>query len=381
MMGISFWTFISLVGITAIHHSYAGFYNIAHMTNNIPSIDWAIQKGANAIEIDLQFKGDGTPYRFFHSSTCDCSCMCGAGGCHIAYPNSVCMQLEKTSTYPCDANTDSVKLLQHAAKQQGMALIIIDSKLTDGGKQMSKDTLQNAGRKVITLIEENLYGQGYKGSVIIGATGFANKEYIKEISMTNSVYRDRIHFTIDFEEMKATKEQLDFSWNKNIVYNIGHSACSPSNKAYFGISKLSAINQAKGVFGMTYTWSVDLYKTMNYYSNYFNGIITNYPGILTGLLKLKGIPLAKPEDRIAPATSSKVATSHDSYLCECTYYSGGCKVTKAAPKGLACQCTYPFLWTCKGWVVQCTDQAASQCQNPGTLKQDCLEGRGDCGGY
>ena len=55
-----------------------GFYNIAHMTNNIPSIDWAMEQGANSIEIDLQFKDDGTPYKFFHSSTCDCSCMCGA---------------------------------------------------------------------------------------------------------------------------------------------------------------------------------------------------------------------------------------------------------------------------------------------------------------
>ena len=44
-------------------------------------------------------------FKFYHS-----------GGCHIAYPNSVCMQLEKTSTYPCDANTDVVELLQHAGK-------------------------------------------------------------------------------------------------------------------------------------------------------------------------------------------------------------------------------------------------------------------------
>lgn len=41
---------------------------------------------------------------------------CCSGGCHIAYPNSVCMQLEKTSTYPCDANTDAIKLLQHAGR-------------------------------------------------------------------------------------------------------------------------------------------------------------------------------------------------------------------------------------------------------------------------
>jgi len=81
---------------------------------------------------------------------------------------------------------------------------------------------------------------------VIGAPGFSTFEYIKEISLANSLYKERIHFTIDMEDMKETKERLDFTWNKNIVYNIGHSACSPSNKAYFEISKLAAINKVKG---------------------------------------------------------------------------------------------------------------------------------------
>ena len=62
------------------------------------------------------------------------------------------------------------------------------------------------------------------------------------------MYRNRIHFTIDMEDMKETKDRLDFKWNKNIVYNVGISACAPVNEAYFGISKLSAINTAKGIF-------------------------------------------------------------------------------------------------------------------------------------
>ena len=50
------------------------------------------------------------------------------------------------------------------------------------------------------------------------------------------------------EDMKETKERLDFAWNKNIVYNVGISACAPVNKAYFAVSKLSAINTAKGIY-------------------------------------------------------------------------------------------------------------------------------------
>ena len=55
------------------------FYIIAHMTNTIHAVDWAVAKGANAIEIDLEFKADGTPFRFIHSPSgeaCDCTCMC-----------------------------------------------------------------------------------------------------------------------------------------------------------------------------------------------------------------------------------------------------------------------------------------------------------------
>ena len=48
------------------------------------------------------------------------------------------------------------------------------------------------------------------------------------------------------EPMLETKQRLDFPTNKNLVYNVGISTCSPSNEAYFKISKLAAINKAKG---------------------------------------------------------------------------------------------------------------------------------------
>lgn len=53
-------------------------------------------------------------------------------------------------------------------------------------------------------------------------------------------------------------------------------------RAELKVSLNSNVSLFIGTFGMTYTWSVDLHKTMKYYTNYFNGIITNYPGTLTG---------------------------------------------------------------------------------------------------
>ena len=100
--------------------------------------------------------------------------------------------------------------------------------------------------KVIKLIEKNVFELGFRGEVIIGAPGFESYEYIKIISLTDSPYKSRIHFTIDMEPMPETKQRLDFPWNKNLVYNVGISTCSPSNEAYFEISKLAAINKVKG---------------------------------------------------------------------------------------------------------------------------------------
>ena len=41
-----------------------------------------------------------------------------------------------------------IHLFFNSAKQKNMALVIIDSKLTDGNKQLSTDTLRAAARKV-----------------------------------------------------------------------------------------------------------------------------------------------------------------------------------------------------------------------------------------
>lgn len=359
-----------------------GFYNIAHMTNTIESVRWAMEKGANSVEVDLQFHDDGTPYEIFHVNPCDCTCMCPGGYCSTLYPNSVCTQLEKSSpSNSCDAKSNAKDLLKYIAKQKQMAMVLIDSKITDQGKKMSYETQIDAARKVVAMLETHLFGQGFKGEVIIGAPGFYSSSYITEISKTKSQYRRKIHFTIDQEDMAETKTRLDFKHNKNLVYNIGISACSPTVVADKAKSKLAMLNKNEGVWGMTYTWTLDKHSSLTWYVNYFDGIITNYPGTLATVLKEQGLQLAKPDDAIPPATSSNTIRYGGDYICECTYSSGGCSVTKRAPSGLACQCTYPFLWTCEGWVVLCSDASNPKCKHPDLSKESCLQGRGDCGAY
>ena len=99
------------------------------------------------------------------------------------------------------------------------------------------------------MIEDELIGKGFSAEIVIGASKFSSFPYIKEVAKLaakNPLTKGIIHFTIDMESAIDTKKRLDFSFNKNVVYNIGISTCSPLNVATDELSELAAINKAKG---------------------------------------------------------------------------------------------------------------------------------------
>ena len=99
------------------------------------------------------------------------------------------------------------------------------------------------------LIEDELIRKEYLGQIVIGAPKFISFPYIEELAKLaakNPLTKDIIHFTIDMESASDTKKRLDFPFNKNVVYNIGESACSPRFVASTKLSKLAAINKVKG---------------------------------------------------------------------------------------------------------------------------------------
>ncbi|CAN7979772.1 unnamed protein product [Ixodes pacificus] len=51
-------------------------YNIAHMVNSKEQVSEFMEKGANAIEFDVQFYDNGTAYRTYHGIPCDCFRIC-----------------------------------------------------------------------------------------------------------------------------------------------------------------------------------------------------------------------------------------------------------------------------------------------------------------
>ena len=133
---------------------------------------------------------------------------------------------------------------------------------------------------------------------------------------------------------------------------------------------------------MTYTWTVDRKSTLEYYINYFTGIITNYPGSLAEVLKEQGFKLATYRDRIPVSVTGNIETDTAPYKCRCHYVNGGCKIDEPALTGLACKCKHSFIRTCWGAkVVLCSDMDHLKCKNPDTSKEACILGRGNCKGY
>ena len=67
--------------------------------------------------------------------------------------------------------------------------------------------------------------------------------------------------------------------------------------------------------------------------------------------------------------------------CDCDYHPGGCKISKVAPQGTACHCSFKGAWTCGGSVAPCRTPYAAVCTNPDKSYASCAMGGGDCGGY
>merc|ERR1719272_28663 len=68
--------------------------------------------------------------------------------------------------------------------------------------------------------------------------------------------------------------------------------------------------------------------------------------------------------------------------CDCDYHSGGCTISKVAPKHTACKCKYKGWFTCDGEVVQCRDDWDPLCLNPDLSETSCnLAAGSDCDGY
>ncbi|XP_074660629.1 dermonecrotic toxin LarSicTox-alphaVII1-like [Tubulanus polymorphus] len=341
------------------------YYNIAHSTNTVPAVKWAISQGANAIEVDIIFKGS-TPTRFTHPFPCDCICSTKGTVCQHA---------------PCGSGQDAAELLQYVAKTD-LALVVIDSKINP--LSMDYGLRRDAGYNIVSLVEKHLFGQGYRGQVIIGVPSIRAANYLEAAidelkKRTESRWMSKYYFTIDGEKNNiggavGRLQQLD---TRNIVFGTGISACLLDNLSTSTVNAVVSKTSYKEI-GMAYIWTIDSSSTMRKYVQSFGGIMTNRPAVAAHVIKEAGLKLATQKDSIPSAVALRPTPTH---TCDCDYHWGGCAISRQAPPNMACKCVYRGLWSCRGHLAHCTDPNSPFCKTPSKTIYSCIQGGGDCDGY
>ena len=263
-----------------------GFYNVAHMVNTTEAVAWALGYGANGLEADLNFDSAGNPTVYKHGGlVSDCSCN--------PFPSkyNVCSVVSK------DSETPAGQWLRFVASQTGVALHIVDTKMTD---EVNQDA---AGVAVIKLLDSELFDAGYKGDVIVGTGETKYLRYIKAAAAqaAMSKYADRISFTFDgegndYQKVYAALNQV----GDRRVYGTGITVCSPGT--YYDAIQEGCVQEHRVAQGLTYIWTLDSDSSMETYLHLgARGILTNMPSVLRDLLNKYGLPLAKPSTLIPKA--------------------------------------------------------------------------------
>ena len=346
-----------------------GFYAIAHMVNSKRAVKYAMDAGANAVELDLMFEEkQGVPTRFYHGAPCDCTC-------YRLLPFFSSGNICFLSHRPCNTGTRSDELLQYLLKFSNLALVYIDSKIS----KLSARAQKLAAKNIITLAQENLFNRGYKGKILIGAG--QNKPYLSAVSyhVKMSECSSSIYVTLDWNK-KGTFDSLEYLSNlpiSNVVFSEGHSACY--SRTYHQAIRTAAINAANGVVSKVFVWTVDLPRSFaTYYENGARGILTNRIVSLMEWVKENSIKLAVPADNsLQPATSKMVLKP----ICDCRHHNSGCIVSKLPPKNTACYCKKSPFSTCSGYPIVCRHAQSAFCKHPHYTVQHCIQGGGNCDGY
>ena len=247
-------------------------YVFAHMVNHKSLVDWALQQGANGVEIDLAFSG-GNPTKFLHGVPCDCTCKVGT-------LKNVCTQTAALGPLgTCTHGTGINDMLEHLATKKNLAMVYIDSKTDDltGDKN-------RAGKAVGNKLIANLFAKGFKGAVIVGSPNTQGVDYLKGVNsvIAASSYKHRVYYTLDMVRdgagdgaIEAMQQLTKISPYR--VYGTGITACDPFLRKYHDEIALAAKNAALGVLSMAPTiWTLDSSSSMqDYLGSGARSIMTN----------------------------------------------------------------------------------------------------------
>eukprot|EP00123_Amoebidium_parasiticum_P009089 comp19232_c0_seq1/m.22001 comp19232_c0_seq1/g.22001 ORF comp19232_c0_seq1/g.22001 comp19232_c0_seq1/m.22001 type:complete len:465 (-) comp19232_c0_seq1:721-2115(-) len=372
------------------------FYAIAHGVNVPSALDFAVQVGTNAIEIDIQYNvTTGDLIEFRHGGMCDCKCN---------LDNELCNNMRdyaKSINFPdvCELATPWQQHMEHIANKSEIQLVYFDSKITP---DFSKEALVKAATNLVDSIVKHMFSnKNFVGDVLISSASpekyiFYTTAAAEAAHQLPPELKKRIFFTFDATKARKALEVAPrlHSVSKNVIYSNGLTSCFTFNyrKALEGAME----GMKQGFLLNAIVWTVDKPERFAWvYRMGARGVLTNNIKTLVDWARSQNLTFAKAGDgTLAQANMDQelpagVTADNVEALsgCECTYYRpnkhgvGGCVITRLPPAGKACKCEYKGMWTCSSSVVPCTNASSELCKTPEPGMETCLLGGGDCEGY
>ncbi|XP_054162230.1 dermonecrotic toxin StSicTox-betaIB1i-like, partial [Oppia nitens] len=253
-------------------------YNIAHMVNSIGQIDTYLDRGANAIESDVQFLSDGTPVYLFHGFPCDCFRDCTKWSSFDMF-----IQYVHNITTPKSKNY-----------RERFVLLLLDLKL----QGLSSEAKRTAGNKMFTLLLRNLLNGSTKQpdtrvKVVLSIQRYTDESFIDGFTSAMSKHSmDHLNEFIGWdisgnEPLDSIVSVFKRQTIQNVWQSDGITNCISFVNPFDRLLAAIGLRDQKDrpLVKKVYHWTIDLHFSLrNSLRTGIDGIITNYPERLVTVL-------------------------------------------------------------------------------------------------
>jgi len=296
----------------------------AHMTNNVASVKWAIEQGANAVEMDVNFEGTEAQ-GFKHGWPCDCTCI----GPYIeglksenltngeAVEKKTICQFQDPGNQTndiCLGLTSLEDMFQHVSTTQ-LSIVYLDCKLGDVAGYFDDTGIKNdkyteAGSLLADHVHNGLFAAGFKGNIVVNGIDVEYIEFLKafraNFEKNYTTYKNRIAYVFDMaNNPEASLRALADANFEHITYGNGISSCVNSLAGYGPTMskdmRLAGQNTESFAVGAT-LWTIDNYEVMKTYVLDYGvrGLMTNAPAVALEVINQVGGTLDQFQDRDFP---------------------------------------------------------------------------------
>ncbi|XP_028966979.1 phospholipase D StSicTox-betaIC1-like [Galendromus occidentalis] len=244
------------------------------MVNSIPEIDYYLNRGANAIEADVNFSPDGSALSTYHGVPCDCF--------------RRCMLRSSFSDY--------LKYVREVTVHKGrnIALLMLDLKLEES--KVPKASQRYAGIDLFTKLVDHLWyqvNQTHRVNVLVSIPRAQDRMFLKgflsELNKEeNQKYAKNIGYDVGMNsylaEISSMYESLGI--RKNIWQGDGITNCLVGMRPENRLREVIDLRDApSGYVRKVYYWTIDLTSAMeNILQSGVDAIITNHPERLNSLI-------------------------------------------------------------------------------------------------